>query len=758
MANKGYTFDKDNKPLLSSYWLGDVNLDNLDSTGRILKLAAIKRAISNFVRILSPKQIKVLFNTGNKSFSHINTVVISAGADKNLDATVGLSLHETLHIEESDFSILSILKNLIPYIIISTYITKHNLKKEVGEIEVCARIKTLMNIVEDRRIDQIGYERSPGYRGYYHSMYDEYFNNKIIDIGLQSSAFKSENWDSYKFHIINLININIDLNSLKGLKEIYKIIDFKNISRLKSSSDSLQIAIQIFNIIETYTIPREKEIQQPQGNSKFDIEPDPEELPDIHPGKNKDINDDNLDGDDSENQETISGTIDMDNESEENNSEDDNEKTELNKKEPLTEENDDADEGEENSNTRDDESDERTNTKKSDNTEENGQEDEDEKGQDSNSKNDLNDNTEEEEDSSDIDSKILEDLTDKQFDSLIKSIEEQEDFLNGELKKTKISEKENDQISTIEETGTEIKEVGNGLVNKLKVIVINNFTRNLIDSKLFNIFDTSDTNIKYTQECIAKGISIGRTLGNKLQLRNEAKEIKHTRLYNGKIDRRIISSLGYDDGKVFYNKDIEKFKDIYCHISIDASGSMRDGKLHQCILSSVAIAQAASMTKNIHIKIDFRFTSHINSTEMPIVLIAYDSKKDKMTKIISLFKYINANGTTPEGLCFESIQDIIKKSDQNIQSYFINFSDGEPYFVSDQLNYMDDIAIEHTKKQIDIMKYNNIKVLSYFISTTKMSERLLRNFKLMYGRDATVIDVTSVLSLANTLNKKFMEK
>ena len=41
----------------------------------------------------------------------------------------------------------------------------------------------------------------------------------------------------------------------------------------------------------------------------------------------------------------------------------------------------------------------------------------------------------------------------------------------------------------------------------------------------------------------------------------------------------------------------------------------------------------------------------------PIMLIAYDSRKDSLIKVKTLFKYLRPNGTTPEGLCYEAIMD-----------------------------------------------------------------------------------------------------
>ena len=65
-------------------------------------------------------------------------------------------------------------------------------------------IKNLWNYVEDRRIDQYVFKSAPGYRGYYRKMYDKYFNDKVIDKGLQSDEFTSETIESYMFRIINL--------------------------------------------------------------------------------------------------------------------------------------------------------------------------------------------------------------------------------------------------------------------------------------------------------------------------------------------------------------------------------------------------------------------------------------------------------------------------------------------------------------------------------------------------------------------------
>ena len=108
-------------------------------------------------------------------------------------------------------------------------------------------IKNLWNYVEDRRIDQYVFKSAPEHRGYYRKMYDKYFNDKVIDKGLQSDEFTSETIESYMFRIINLHNKNTNLSALKGLKEIYKLINLRNIGRLKNSQETFDVEILKFS-------------------------------------------------------------------------------------------------------------------------------------------------------------------------------------------------------------------------------------------------------------------------------------------------------------------------------------------------------------------------------------------------------------------------------------------------------------------------------------------------------------------------------
>ena len=184
---------------------------------------------------------------------------------------------------------------------------------------------------------------------------------------------------------------------------------------------------------------------------------------------------------------------------------------------------------------------------------------------------------------------------------------------------------------------------------------------------------------------------------------------------------------------------------------------MSGTKWDKSITSAVAIAKAASMVGNLNVTISFRSTESQGKKLLPAIFIAYDSKIDKIKKIQTLFKYITCPGTTPEGLCFEAIQKEIVQSSNNLDSYFINFSDGEPYFESRDISYWGSEATKHTAQQVKAFKDKGIKILSYFITGSSDTETSSQ-FKTMYGPDATNINVNNLKQLAKTLNNMFIEK
>ena len=250
-------------------------------------------------------------------------------------------------------------------------------------------------------------------------------------------------------------------------------------------------------------------------------------------------------------------------------------------------------------------------------------------------------------------------------------------------------------------------------------------------------------------------------MGRKLQIRNDETTLKYNRLRRGRMDKRMIATLGFGNEQVFQQIFTDRFKPVKLHLSIDASGSMNGEKWDSSQTSAVAIAQAASMCRNLDVVISYRSTEMIGNIDVPAIFIAYDSTKDKMTKIKKMFQYIGCPGITPEGLCFEAIQKEILSGSADDDSYFINFSDGAPYFSSPKYQYYGKEAHQHTKKQVDIMRSRGIKILSYFISSGGQYyniENDMASFKTMYGKDAEQVNVTQLNQLSKSLNKLFTEK
>ena len=108
------------------------------------------------------------------------------------------------------------------------------------------------------------------------------------------------------------------------------------------------------------------------------------------------------------------------------------------------------------------------------------------------------------------------------------------------------------------------------------------------------------------------------------------------------------------------------------------------------------------------------------------MLIAYDSRVDKISKVRNLFHLLSANGTTPEGLCFEAIMKEIEPASSDKDSYFLNFSDGMPMFGNDDIDYHHDTAIDHTKKMVDDIRNRGVKLLVTLSVTVMIEESLLQ--------------------------------
>ena len=694
----------------SSFWYDDFDTDDIitnqlsDTEKKSLdlyKLASSKRAISNFVNIVTNESIPVKFKERGDSYTDGKSVVIGSRITepKDFDVAVGLALHEGSHIKLSDFELLSDLYNLIP-----DYVKDGGIKKGINN--TIGTVKDLWNYVEDRRIDNYVFKSAPGYRGYYRTMYDKYFNDKLIDKALLSDEHTDETIQSYMFRIINLHNKNTQLSSLKGLREIYKIINLKNISRLKNSQDSLDVALKIFQVILKYlSVSQDSDYtQQPQKGGE---------------GEGSDGSSD--DGQSSSDDSTMS-----DEEFEEfsNNI--------LNGTSPM------------------------------------GGSDETPTGGSGMNVENLPDNMDGGKPSTDDSkSKSSVQLSDRQKDLLKKKIEKQKKFLDGDIQKTSISKSDSKNLNAIEESGSELKEVGKD-ANRgyygnqtTPCIVVKKLTRSLWESEMFPMTSKNYWNVEkeglvrmYHQDSVDKGIKLGTMLGKKLQVRGEDRTTVFNRQKIGKIDKRMISSLGFGNENVFQFSEVDSYKKANIHISVDASSSMGGEKWEKTMTNVVALCKAVDMIPNLQVQVTFRCTQD----NKPYIVMAYDSRVDKFSKVKNMFGGLGPNGTTPEGLCFEAIQKEFVPINNDLDSYFLNISDGQPYFPGQGFYYTGDSAEKHTNKMIKMIESMGIKSLAYFIGDGYEDGYDAKAFKRMYGRGAKMIDVTNVNQISKTMNQLFLQK
>ena len=710
------------KKYASSFWYDDYDtsfdyleqygsyqkkdLDAFKKTHNLYKLASVRRAISNFVQIVTSKSIPVSFATKSDSKTDGQKVILSADVDDNFDVSVGLALHEGSHIVLSDFKLLeqmnklrSRIDNYRSLFNQPTTQTPEEIEKTIqkcireyapnyipqftevysntGKIgskglptdEVLDIVQGLTNWIEDRRIDHYIYTSAPGYRDYYVSMYDHYFNDKAVTKGVKSDEFTEETFQSYMFRIINLLNEETDLSKLKGLRTIYRMLDLKNISRLNNTTQSLELAIDIVAKMLVYVTSDPNYVKQQQMGSGGEGD-----------GKGSDevIEIDDI------------GDMDI-------------------------------------------------------------KESEGEGGQ-----------------------KVK--LSKSAADQLKKKFEKQKDFLNGDVKKKKITNKENDKLDTIQDSGTELVRVGSDITNHngerigkgVDCIVVKKLTKKLMEDEEFPFTGRSwrseELVDRYRDE-VKKGMMLGTLLGKKLQIRNESRDTIFNRLKKGKIDGRLVATLGYENENVFYTKEVSQFKKANLHISIDYSGSMSGEKIRKAIVSTVAIVKACEMARNINTQVSIRSTD-TGGRALPYIVLVHDSRKDSFRQFCDYMSKLDVTNTTPEGLCFEAIMKELIPTTNDTDSYFLNFSDGQPTFSlndgNDSIQYGGESAAEHTYRQIKKMQANGINILSYFITEYRGDNfehtSDWRIFKKSYGKDAKYVNVENMFEVAKTMNEMFLSK
>jgi len=702
----------------SSYWLDNddnydfkITAEDIINPERIVKLASVRRAVANFVRILTnDSNINVVFSSGKNSYTDGKEVVIAAEEDpKHFDSMVGLALHEGAHCLLSDFNML---QNLITqgnhwHAFVSFSPEIRTIVS--GDNDPSSRITTfqqllgnIMNVIEDRRIDSYVYQNAGGYRPYYDALYTKYFFNAEVTKSLKNDpSWREPKVENYINWMINIFHPNFDSNALPGLKDIVKLIDLKNIRRF-DITEKMPINFDNWPMSDESASHMIGSITHTKRLVQYD------KLPllwrvanDIlyvilqHVAK-VEMGESNPSGTD--NQKTISINIDG-----------------------ITFDVD------------------------------------------------VNENKLE---NLDINVPVFTPVPAKKFnsDKAKKAMDNIKKIMSGKNTRKKLKKRDKQDVEQLESAQAKIVEAGDKLIGKFPCLVTRKLTKQIMLSDWFPFARTTVrgggrvlASHQLTEQAVVKGVRMGQVLVNRLQVRNDPLMTHFTRQTHGKIDRRVLAQLGMDIESVFKRTTVDNYKPVMLHLSLDASGSMGGDKWTRVMTVATALAYVSSKIKNIETVITLRGDSTI-----PIVCVVYDSRKDNFQKARQLFPSLQNSGSTPEGLCFKATLDMITECTTEYDTYFINFSDGEPgttvYRNGQYTNYSGTSAAEHTRRQVQAMREAGVKIMSYFISWDGLrkssydSNPSLKVFRSMYGEDAVSVDVNNVTEVLRTLNRLLLKK
>ena len=670
-----------------------------------IALAGYRRAIANFVNIVTNRSdIKVRYQKNGDSYTDGKTVTIGSKIDeKNFDHVVGLALHEGSHILLSDFNFLRQLRQNTPAQIL---MEGEDLGFTRGQ--VVGHLKNMLNYVEDRRIDYYVFSTSPGYKGYYHAMYNKYFHSPTITRALKNNTFGNEpTLENYMNRIINFTNKESDLDALPDLRKIYKRI-FTSVKHLDDMNGAFNVACDSLQMVYNNLKPL----------------PDSSDMEQVGEGQGQGQGQ--------------------------------------------------GGQGQGGGQSKSDMLDQAAEQLK--NGDYNGYQDTMDEIRATDWTKQVKANLSDQPISSKAESGFV-DLTPQQAKTLNNALKRQKEFMNNQQKKVgRLTKKDASIVNAMEESGVTQVQVGSDVqqsnwkshnknfTGTTQVLFVKNISQQMIDDNVFpSLFQSRSSYYgNRTSNAVINGKKLGTQLGKKLQVRSESRTLKNSRLDSGRIDKRLIAELGFGNSKVFSTTFVEQYNDAILHISVDASGSMSGDKWKNTMTAVVAICKAASMISGLDVVVSFRTTHHGSQgygNGQPMVAIGYDSRIDKFRKIELLWPSLYPGGTTPEGLCFEAIMNDFVPSASNRDSYFLNFSDGQPMFGDSNFDYYGEEALQHTKKQVKEIIKKGISVMSYFIGDSEYDRtRNMGDFKTMYGKDAEFVDVTKVSSLAKTINNLFLAK
>ena len=721
----------------SSYWLDKdlfndddddvIERDQLD-INRIARLAAVRRAIANFVSILSGKNVPVEFSSGKQSYTDGAVVVISAeDKPEKFDPMVGLALHEGSHILLTDFNFIqavmqiakdidshrapmhwyaggkahqtttgkTVVQNIFPESLLKILPTEpvqpvwgsdydkwdafwaNTYWKHVTRM--IQDIKDIMNILEDRRIDKYVYQNAQGYRPYYDALYNKYFFTTESGKNLKfNPEWREITIENYINRLLLAFHPAASPDAMPGLRNLINMMDLNTIERVApTENEPYRAGIPTFEqcpklwqeACNIYgVILSYTGLAQQQNTAPQPAEGSLEELLKGMMAEQPDLP--NLD---------------------------------QGRMEPVPVEKDVKGKGKK---------------------------------------------------QQEVDGKF----NDKKGK---KEISDAKKIMNGEVKKKNLKKAEKEAVDALDKADAQMVDIkGDGIKNG-KCMVLRKMTPALLGQDWF-IFGRKPWDNRRLEDAISAGRRMGALLQHRLQVRNDPMMTKQTRLPHGGLDRRLLAQLGMEITSVFQKSRVDTHRPVVLHLSLDASGSMSGSKWHKVVTVATAIAHLSSKMQNVEAVISIR-----GGNELPMVAIMFDSRKNQLIHFLQNVRSIQPAGATPEGLAFKATMDLVLENADTHDVYFINFSDGEPAFswytgtgsTKVWMNYGGEFAANHTKAQIRTMRDAGVKILSYFITDGEyINPTAKRYFNIMYGENASFVNVQNAGEVLRTLNKLLLTR
>jgi hypothetical protein len=713
----------------SSYWLDDdIFNDDPDTPtpigidmNRIIRLAAVRRAVANFVSILSGKNIPVRYSSGKQSYTDGQSVVIAAEEDPaKFDSLVGLALHEGSHILLTDFKFIAAVQRLrncierhfmpnawttvdmppmssqndnvlnhllpdglkyrgkLPDAGEASYEVWNNLPYWNLTERMLGDIHTIMNILEDRRIDQYVYRNAQGYRPYYDALYAKYFLTTEMEKNLKfNPEWRELTIENYINRLLFAIHPASDPDALPGLRALINRMNLATIDRVGPEHDPKENGKAIFTLrVPTFT---ECPILWQEACTLYmhilqyvQLTPNPS-------NSDKELVE-------SVNQTALNGLPNLDGN-------------------PQTPSDMQPTEVERNTKGR---------------------------------------------------GKNIQSVPGKYNPNKAKTdLEKIRQFMSETTKKKAAKKVEQEAIAALETANADMVDLkGDGIVGG-RCMVLRKITDSLLTQPWY-IFSKSWWDGDGMEAAIRAGNRMGAILHHRLQVRNDPVLTKQTRLPQGGLDRRLLAQLGMDITSVFQTSRIDQHRPVLLHLTLDASGSMGGKKWSKVVTVATAIAYLSAKLQNVDAVISLR-----GGADIPLVSIIYDSRINHLQHYYRYIRQIGPSGSTPEGLAFKATMQLILENTTTHDVYLVNFCDGEPSFGfmnnGYYVQYHGETATTHTRTMVRRLREHGVKILSYFIQDSRSgwtaSPVARKAFTKMYEQDAEFVNVENAGDVLRTLNK-----